>query len=141
VSALRSQIFQRQYSLRLIQQMGWPVSSRTQFMFVREELGRLNSILARPHIEALQWFEEHAGQLVPWTTLNESEPKKAILPKGIYRPAGWRHALSVKVIVSERYADEEPPNEHGGRLIRYHQEEPKNADPARYHTNRGFLTA
>lgn len=60
------------------------------------------------------------------------------MPKGIYRPQGWRHVLSIKVMPGGRYADEESVSDDGGLRLQYHQEEPRNADPLRYFTNAGL---
>lgn len=139
VSALGGAIFQSTYGLRLVERLGRPVSTATEFVFAGPEQSLTPAgTLSPAHLEALRWFEEHSGQTVPWAALNDRQPKLAIIPKGIYRPAGWRHSISIKIIAGGGYPDEEPAL-HDGRLrFRYHQEEPKGANPAKHSTNLGL---
>ncbi|MBL8550121.1 MAG: HNH endonuclease [Hyphomonadaceae bacterium] len=91
------------------------------------------------HREALAWFEARAGQIVPWPDPLANGQLLAARAKGIYKPSGWAHALSVRVIPSGRYPDEEPvPVGEGRWRFRYHQEEPDGADAAGYFTNRAL---
>jgi putative restriction endonuclease len=94
--------------------------------------------LSLAHVDALKWFSDRSGQKVPWSELNTGEPKRAIIPKGIYRPAGWRHTLSIKIIPAGRYPDEEPALVGDRLRFRYHQEEPKGMRAADYFTNLGL---
>lgn len=94
--------------------------------------------LAPEHREALSWFWNHAGQVVPWADLNRPAQRLAIIPKGIYRPRGWRHSLSIKIIPGGSYPDEEPKLRSGSVRFRYHQETPEGVDPGSYFTNRGL---
>ncbi|MDG2531278.1 HNH endonuclease [Caulobacter endophyticus] len=94
--------------------------------------------LSSAHVAALDWFAAHAGQVVPWSSLNKGEQRLAIIPKGIYRPKDWRHSLSIKIIPGGGYPDEEPHSGHGGRRFRYHEETPKGLDPASFPTNVGL---
>ncbi len=136
VSAIGGRIFQDGFGVRLIAREGRPVSTRTSFLF--EPAGSERAALSAAHLEALKWFEAHSGEETAWATLNAREPQLAIIPKGIYRPAGWRHALSIKIIPAGRYPDEEPTLREGRRVFRYHQEEPRGQDPAQYFTNQGL---
>lgn len=92
------------------------------------------------HRYALSWFEERAGEVVPWP--DPLQPTGLLLAqraKGIHKPAGWHHALSVRVIPTGRYPDELPQQTStGGWVFRYNQEEPKGGDPALSFTNRSL---
>jgi len=94
--------------------------------------------LTPEHRAALAWFQEHAGQVVPWAELNRPERRLAIIPKGIYRPKGGRHSLSIKIIPGGVYPDEEPKLRDGSVSFRYHQETPEGLDPISYFTNAGL---
>lgn len=94
--------------------------------------------LTSEHRAALAWFQEHAGQVVPWAELNRPERRLAIIPKGIYRPKGGRHSLSIKIIPGGVYPDEEPKLRDGLVSFRYHQEVPEGLDPNSYFTNAGL---
>lgn len=94
--------------------------------------------LAPDHSAALVWFANNSGRIVPWSELNKRKPHLAIAPKGIHRPTGWPYSLSIRIIPSGTYPDEEP-REHGGTVsFRYHQETPKGQDPAKARSNLGL---
>lgn len=92
------------------------------------------------HQRALAWFHERTGEVVPWPEpLPGTDLLLAQRAKGIHKPRGWEHALSVRVIPAGRYPDEEPqPTGDGGWAFRYSQEEPAGADPALHFTNRAL---
>lgn len=91
------------------------------------------------HREALAWFEQRAGQTVSWPDPLPNGQRLATLAKGIYKPGGWAHALSIKVIPAGPYADEEPQLDAEGRWrFRYNQEEPSNAEASTQYTNVGL---
>jgi putative restriction endonuclease len=92
------------------------------------------------HDEALRWFADHNGDEIGWPQPMPGGQLLAIKPKGIYRPAGWSHALSIRVIPDGSYPDERPTPLPGGRWrFRYHQEERKNQDdPTLFKTNAGL---
>ncbi|WP_454758512.1 HNH endonuclease [Caulobacter segnis] len=94
--------------------------------------------LSPEHRSALDWFDQHAGDTVAWSELNRSEQRLAIMPKGIYRPAGWPYSLSIKIIPNGAYPDEAPQRRNGVVTFRYHQETPKAQDPISYFTNEGL---
>jgi putative restriction endonuclease len=94
--------------------------------------------LTEPHTAALDWFAAHAGKTVPWAALNKGEQLLAIIPKGIYRPKGWRHSLSIKIIPGGGYPDEVPQLQGGALRFRYHQETPSGVNPATFPTNEGL---
>ena len=99
---------------------------------------RYGAALTPSHSAALDWFASHSGQTVPWSALNKGHQRFAIIPKGIYRPKGWRNSLSIKIIPEGTYPDEEPHAGAGGRRFRYHQEAPKGLDATTYPTNVGL---
>lgn len=91
------------------------------------------------HVDALGWFAAHAAETVGWPLSLQNGQLLATQAKGIYKPAGWSYALSVKVIQSGRYPDEAVQTASNGRWsFRYHQEEPENARPDTYFTNRAL---
>jgi putative restriction endonuclease len=59
------------------------------------------------HRQALLWFWERRGQEITWP-----EPLDGLFlvnrAKGIHKPKGWRHVLSVRETLSGPYADREP---------------------------------
>lgn len=137
--ALWAHLFQDRHGLRLISTAGPPEGLNTTFVFADAEaesrLGR-GPELAQVHVDALAWYRARARQVVPWASLQEAEPYKAVLPKRIYRPAGWRHALSVKIMPSG--PDELPDIVTPGVVFRYHQEEAGAADPSTERSNLGL---
>lgn len=132
-SAIKGKLFCEAYGVSLVQTRGKPASSATEFVYQRADTS-----LSPEHLEALKWFEDNAGRTVPWKELGDRDLKLAIMPKGIYRPAGWRNTLSIKIIPAGRYPDEEPSIQGGRLRFRYHQEEAKGSKPAGYYTNLGL---
>jgi putative restriction endonuclease len=85
-----------------------------------EALARLEGA----HREALSWFAERAGQQIDWP-----KPLNGIFllnkAKGIHKPAGWKHALSVRQTLNGPYADSEVAQlGHGDWTYDYFQEGP-----------------
>jgi hypothetical protein len=61
--------------------------------------------------------------LIGWPGLHESGVRLATRAKGIFKPAGWEHALSVRQTLGSPYADEDPSYRPDGTWsYRYHQE-------------------
>lgn len=92
------------------------------------------------HRDALSWFWDRRGQEIPWTETLDERVFLMNRAKGIHKPKGWRHVLSVRETLSSAYADEKPV-EHadGSWTYRYFQE---GADPTsrdRDFTNRAML--
>lgn len=58
------------------------------------------------HCLALSWFQERTGENIAWP-----EPLAGLFlmnkAKGIHKPAGWAHALSVRQSLGSPYADGE----------------------------------
>ncbi|MFC5371799.1 HNH endonuclease [Brevundimonas faecalis] len=144
VKALEARQFADEYGLRILERHGQPVSAGTTWTFAYAEdeaaAGR-QPALSEAHRKALAWFQVHAGEVVSWSTLHDFEPPLGSAPKAIYRPAGWRHAISVKIIPGGPYPDELPETPQAGSSFRYHEERPANTDPAKHFTNLGLANA
>ena len=63
------------------------------------------SELPREHKIKLRWFHENKNLVIPWTLIHTNN--LAIIPKGIYKPKGWKFALSAKTTLAEIYDDGE----------------------------------
>lgn len=101
-----------------------------------ERLDRLEPV----HRQALLWFWERQGQEISWP-----EPLDGLFlvnrAKGIHKPAGWRHVLSVRETLSGPYADRAPVERFDGSWsYDYFQEGDELERRDRDFTNRG-LTA
>lgn len=100
-----------------------------------------NRLAALPpeHREALEWFWARQGDLIPWPeTLNGLFLVNR--PKGIHKPKGWTHTLSVRQALKGPYADQPPMGSiNDGWTYRYLQEgaDPKARD--KHPTNRGLM--
>jgi putative restriction endonuclease len=91
------------------------------------------------HREALSWFAERAGQQIDWT-----KPLNGLFllnrAKGIHKPAGWKHALSVRQTLNGPYADSEIAQMGDGDwTYDYFQEGPDPAARDTYFTNRALM--
>src|SRR5690242_12761692 len=89
-------------------------------------LTMLDAILEKleaPHRALLIWAQEHQGSLTSWPGIHSSGLLLATRAKGIYKPAGWKYALSIRQTLDSPYPDEDPifwPD--GTWSYRYHQE-------------------
>lgn len=95
--------------------------------------------LSPVHRRALEWFDSQRGELIGWP-----EPLEGLFlvnrPKGIHKPKGWRHALSVRQSLKSLYADRPPElTADGGWTYDYFQEGQNPEDRDRYASNRGLL--
>lgn len=96
------------------------------------------SRLPEHHRGRLSWFANNAGQNLPFPAPTD-DGHLVTRAKGIYKPAGVVHALSVRVMMTSPYADkavERWPD--GSWSLQYFQE---NSDPAQKmgeYTNRGL---
>lgn len=91
------------------------------------------------HRSALQWFADRKGQLISWPGQLEGLflVNKA---KGIHKPAGWEHALSVRQSKNSPYADQPPQGSpESGWTYLYFQEGLDPNDRDEYATNRGIM--
>ncbi len=106
---------------------------------IDEAIGRVSG----DHREALDWFRDHAGQIVDWITLKDHAEHGARLvnqAKGIYKPSYTEHALSVRQTLGGPYADRPVERRADGSwLYRYFQENPDPAQRDREATNRGLM--
>lgn len=105
-------------------------------------MSKLSAALAKltpQHRSALEWFWERRGELIPWP-----EPIDGLYlvnrPKGIHKPAGWIHALSVRQALKGPYPDKPPTGSlEAGWTYDYFQEGQDPGDRDRYAGNRGLM--
>jgi len=95
--------------------------------------------LSPEHRGALEWFWERRGQLIGWP-----EPLDGLFlvnrPKGIHKPKGWIHTLSVRQSLVGPYADRPPVGPIDGVwTYDYFQEGQDPAERDNYATNRGLM--
>lgn len=92
------------------------------------------------HRAALEWFQFRRGKEITWP---EPLPDGTFLvnkAKGIHKPQGWLHALSIREVLNGPYADAEPEFQADGSWrYRYFQEGKDPAQRDRYFTNRGLV--
>lgn len=99
---------------------------------------RLETLTAE-HRRALEWFWDRRGKLIGWP-----EPLDGLFlvnrPKGIHKPAGWTHTLSVRQSLKGPYADRPPVGPiDGAWTYEYFQEGQDPAERDSYATNRGLM--
>lgn len=106
----------------------------------------LQEILERtsgPHREALDWFLDHKGQIVPWAEIQSFSEEKSRLvnqAKGIYKPAYGDYALSIRTIQDGPYPDKDVEyRSDGSWVLQYFQENPDPSKRDREATNRGLM--
>lgn len=91
------------------------------------------------HRVALDWFKDNAGKELPWTPLLPGGMRLFCTPKGIYKPEGSEHALTVRQTLKTKYPDREPIfRDDGSWTYFYHQEKESEAE-LDYFTNRALL--
>jgi putative restriction endonuclease len=135
-SAIGGRLFESEFRLKQIERIGVRASSATSYVFARDPE---NSILTVDHRARLAWFEDRVGQIVPWTDLSRDELRLASAPKGIYRPADWPYALSIRIIPGGPYADEELERVGAALRLKYPQEERETQpEPQKHATNLGL---
>ena len=97
--------------------------------------------LGKAHRASLLWFHHRKGQEVPWP--QQPMPNGTFLvnrAKGIHKPKGWRHALSIRQVLGTPYHDHEPEVRPDGTwTYKYFQEGARPDDRDRYFTNRALL--
>lgn len=64
--------------------------------------------LEAPHRRALLWFWDRRGQEITWPKPLEDGLFLMNRAKGIHKPKGWRHVLSVRETLGGPYANREP---------------------------------
>lgn len=98
------------------------------------------STLPERHRRALHWFAARAGQEIRWPQPLAGGTFLACRPKGIYKPAWSKYALSVRESLNRGYPDEEPIVERDGSwTYRYFQENLSSDARDREFTNVGLL--
>lgn len=99
--------------------------------------------IAAEHAIALKWFGDHAGEVVPWSAIQDHTAHRARLvtqAKGIYKPHYTDYALSVRQTLDSPYADKEVVLRLDGSWVYpYYQENPNPAHRDREATNRGLM--
>lgn len=95
--------------------------------------------LSPEHRNALEWFWDKQGDLIPWPdTLDGLFLVNR--PKGIHRPRGWTYTLSVRQSLNSPYADQPPIGSiDGDWTYRYFQEGADPRDRDKHATNRGLM--
>jgi hypothetical protein len=73
-----------------------------------------------------------------WQSIGGSDLRVANIPKGIYKPAWSKYALSVKQTLNSPYADREPTSQDSGWSYLYYQEEQEGKDPESLPSNRAM---
>jgi putative restriction endonuclease len=95
------------------------------------------------HAVALQWFREHSGTTVSWSTMDDEAKRGVRLAaraKGIYKPRYTEYALSVRQTLNSPYADKEVIRRSNGSWVySYYQENPNPAERDQEVTNRGLV--
>jgi len=95
--------------------------------------------LTPQHKTALEWFWERRGELIPWP-----EPLDGLFlvnrPKGIHKPKGWVHTLSVRQALKGPYPDKPPIGSMAeGWAYDYFQEGHRPEDRDKHAGNRGLM--
>jgi putative restriction endonuclease len=79
--------------------------------------------LAPRHRAALEWFESHSGEVVPWPRPLADGTLLVTKAKGIYKPEWTEYALSIRRTLAGPYPDEEVrDHEDGTWSLKYFQE-------------------
>lgn len=74
--------------------------------------------------------------MVPYSALRQSEPKLVHQALGIWRPRGWKYALSIRQTLSSPYLDSSILNlPNGDWIYRYHREDSSGIG----HRNQGLI--
>ncbi len=96
--------------------------------------------LSEAHRAALLWFHDHRGEEVRWPDPMPNGTFLVNRVKGIHKPRGWRHALSIRQVLGSPYRDREPEiRSDGSWSYAYFQEGAKPEDRDRYFTNQALL--
>lgn len=96
--------------------------------------------LSEQHRSALDWFRQHQGTQVRWPAPLPDGTFLLNKAKGIHKPAGWKHALSVRQTLGGPYADHDPEvSSDGAWSYRYYQEGANPGDRDKYFTNRALM--
>ena len=74
------------------------------------------------HKTQLEWFEQRTGQTVPWPGQDADGMFLVTKAKGIYKPAGSRLPVSIRLSLDGPYADRPEFFSDGSWTIRYHEE-------------------
>ena len=96
--------------------------------------------LAEVHRASLLWFHDRKGKEVPWPAPMPDGTFLVNRAKGIHKPRGWHHALSIRQALTSPYQDHEPEiKADGSWTYAYFQEGARPEDRDRYFTNRALV--
>lgn len=96
--------------------------------------------LSEAHVGLLRWFLNHAGTHTGYPAPLDNGAFLVSRPKGIYKPKGWTHALSIRVNSDSPYADGEVEFRRDGTWsFWYHQEGTNLVNPELEYTNRALF--
>lgn len=85
--------------------------------------------------QRVEWFVQHRG----WEVTFKDLAGLATRAKGIYKPAGWSNALSVRIMLESPYKDTAPVSRPDGTwACRYHQEGVQPEARDQLFTNKGL---
>lgn len=97
----------------------------------------LPSFLSEDHRQSLEWFHAHASEMVPYSALRQTTPMLVHQALGIWRPGGWKYALSIRQTLKSPYLDSSIVNlPNGDWVYRYHQE---SGSTGARHRNEGLI--
>lgn len=92
------------------------------------------------HRRRLEWFAGRAGQTTPFPGRTDEGEYLVSAPKGIYKAADLKYALSIRIQLRSPYADGRVRTRSDGSwFFSYHQEGVTLADRDRLFTNRGLM--
>lgn len=98
------------------------------------------ALLSDTHRDALEWFNERKGQEIGWPEQTSTGLFLVNKAKGIHKPSGWLHALSVRQSIGSPYADRDIVfHADGSWEYDYYQEGPDPAKRDNDFTNRALM--
>ena len=96
--------------------------------------------LTEVHRASLLWFHDRKGKEVPWPAPMPDGTYLVNRAKGIHKPRGWHHALSIRQALTSPYQDHEAEiRADGSWTYAYFQEGARPEDRDRYFTNSALL--
>jgi putative restriction endonuclease len=107
------------------------------------ELEGALSKTTRKHRVALDWFNEHKGEIIKWSDIQEFSADHSRLvnqAKGIYKPKYSDYSLSLRTIQNGPYPDKDVEYRSDGSWALHYFQENQNPDQRdREATNRGLM--
>ena len=97
-------------------------------------------VLSDDHKERLKFFFYKKGIVGSWPVHTQVDRYLATRAKGIYKPEGWKYALSVRQNIQANYPDRKPVhNDNGSWTYEYFQEGYDLARPKDLYTNKAMI--